>query len=51
MPADGISYRMYEEYYNRAKEADREGRAAEAKKLYLAASESLYLAAREARCV
>lgn len=48
MPADGISYRMYEEYYNRAKEADREGRAAEAKKLYLAASESLYLAAREA---
>ena len=48
MPVDGISYRMYEEYYARAREADRAGRSVEAKILYLSASESLYRTAKAA---
>lgn len=48
MPKDSISYSMYEEYYNRAKDAHDKGHIAEAKKLYLSASESLYMAARGA---
>jgi len=44
---EGLSYQMFEQYYNRAKEADQAGRLAEAKKLYLSASEALYRAAKE----
>ena len=43
----GIAYRMYEEYYARAREADQKGQMAEAKKMYLHASEELFRAARD----
>ncbi len=46
---EGLAYRMYEEYYARAKEADRSGNYTDAKKLYLHAGEELYKAAREVR--
>ena len=46
---EGLAYRMYEEYYARAREADRSGNYTDAKKLYLHAGEELYRAAREVR--
>ena len=44
---EGLSYQMFEQYYNRAREADEAGRMAEAKQLYFSASEALYKAAKE----
>lgn len=46
--AEGLAYRMYEEYYSRAREAFRSTRPAEAKALFLHAAEQLLLAAKEA---
>lgn len=46
---EGIAYRMFEEYYSRAREADQKGQSAEAKKMYLHASEELYRAAQNVK--
>ena len=46
--SEGIHYRMYQEYYEKAKSALQAGRAREAKQLYLEAGKSLLQAAAEA---
>ena len=46
---EGLAYRMYEEYYARAKAAYQSGKLAEAKKMYLHAGEELLQAAREVK--
>lgn len=47
--SDNIQYRMYEEAYSKAMEANRSGNLREAKKLFYAASDALLLAAKDAR--
>lgn len=49
MSNEGLSYQMFEEYYARAKIADQQNKNAEAKKLYLYASEALYKAAKDVK--